>query len=122
MASLVGINARLTPLELVPGRESTVKRDLEHNGDAYRLSDVKGMKNQKDQLRRVSEEMESLFLKMMFSAMKKTVHTEDNPLYGGQAEAVFDDMLTEEYSRRFAKTRSFGIADVIYKTYEKHVK
>ncbi|MBN8218193.1 MAG: rod-binding protein [Spirochaetes bacterium] len=122
MAMLTGIQARLSPLELAPGQEAKYRRSQEETGDALRLDKIRGLKNPKEQLRRVSEEMESLFVKMMYSAMKKTVHKEEGMLHGGQAEEVFDDMLTEEYSRRFAKSRSFGIADVIYKTYEKSVK
>lgn len=91
-------------------------------GDPMHLDSVRQAKGGQAQLRRAAEEMESLFVKMMMGAMKKTVHQEEGLLYGGQAEEVFDDMLTEERSRRMAQTNSMGLADLIVKTYMKNVE
>ncbi len=89
-------------------------------GDAYHLEGLRGSGDAKMQLRRAAEEMESLLVKMMFTAMKKTVE-KTGLVDGGQAEAIFDDMLTEEYSRQFARTGTFKVAEMIYNQYSKTV-
>ena len=59
-------------------------------------------------------EFESLFVKQMLDAMKKTV-TKGDLMHGGYAEEIFEDMLYDEYSVLMAKTSGFGVADMVYK-------
>ena len=40
---------------------------------------------------------------------------------GGMAEQIFEDMLYDEYSKEFSKTKTFGLADIIYNQLEKYV-
>lgn len=124
-------------MEITPGSISSVKDSLslsklnqtptlarfstrQDGGDAYHLEALRGKGDAKMQLRRAAEEMESLLVKMMFTAMKKTVD-KTGLVDGGQGEAIFDDMLTEEYSRQFSRTGTFKIAEIIYNQYSKTV-
>ncbi len=67
-----------------------------------------------NELRRVAQEFESLFIKQMLDTMRSTVDRSSSLLHGGQAEEIFEDMLFEEYSVLMARTQSFGLADMIY--------
>ena len=76
-------------------------------------------KNLKE-LKKASEQMESLFIKRMLDAMRKNV------LKGGlikksRGEKIFEDMLYTKYSESMAKTGDFGIAKEIYNKYSKIV-
>lgn len=123
MVSSTSNNLMRQAMDLRQGPDARLARMAQPDvGDGLRLDSVRRAGNGQAQLKRVAEEMESLFVKMMMGAMKKTVHQEEGLLYGGQAEEVFDDMLTEERSRRMAQTHSMGLADLIVKTYSKHVE
>jgi len=71
------------------------------------------------QLKSVAMEFESLFAKQMLDSMRATLSPDDDLFYGGMAQDIFQDMLYEEYARMMAKTGSLGVADIIYKQYEK---
>ena len=64
-------------------------------------------------LREVSREFEALFIKQMLDTMRKTVQkSELND--GGFAEEIYEDMLYDQYAQTMAKTKSFGIAEMLY--------
>ncbi len=65
-------------------------------------------------LRQVTREFEALFIKQMLDAMNNTLKPEDGLFYGGQAEKVFQDMLTMERARDLSFDGAFGIADAMY--------
>ena len=68
----------------------------------------------KDALRDVAREFEALFVKQMLSSMRATLDKENDMLYGGMSQDIFEDMLYTEYSKVIAKTGSLGISDLIY--------
>ena len=74
----------------------------------------------KNQLKKVSEQMEALFINMMFKSMKKNLNKHrlipENP-----AENIFNDMLYNEYSQQIAKSNKFGLAKMIYDQYSKFI-
>ncbi len=72
----------------------------------------------REQLRAVAQEFESLFAKQMLDSMRDTLSPDNDLFYGGMAQDIFQDMLYEEYARMLAKTGSLGIADIIYDQYE----
>ena len=39
----------------------------------------------------------------------------------GMAEEIFEDMLYDEYAKEFSKTKTFGLAEIIYNQMEKYV-
>lgn len=59
-----------------------------------------------------SLEMESYFVKMMISQMRKTVVKADGEK--SFAENMYEDMLYDEYSTAMTKNAGFGLADQIY--------
>lgn len=59
-------------------------------------------------------EFESIFVKMMLKEMQGTVQ-KTGLVSGGYAEEIFNDMLTDEYSKSMTKSADFGIADSLYR-------
>lgn len=55
-----------------------------------------------EKLEKVAQNFSSIFIKKMFSSMKKTL-SDDKMLDGGYAEDVFSDMLYKEYSQMAGK-------------------
>ena len=86
------------------------------NANQARLELPRG--DQRTQLKAVAKEFESLFIKQMLDSMRATLNKEDDPLNGGMAQDIFEDMLYEEYSRAMAATGSLGVADLIYSRYK----
>lgn len=58
-----------------------------------------------------SLELESFFVKMMVSSMRKTVGSSSTPSF---AKQMYEDMLYDEYTTALTKNAGFGIADQIY--------
>jgi peptidoglycan hydrolase FlgJ len=65
-------------------------------------------------LKEACRDFESIFLKQMLNAMKKTVDKSEL-INGGMAEDLFEDMLYDEYAKIMAKTGSFGLADMMFR-------
>jgi len=66
-----------------------------------------------EELFKVCQDFEAIFIKQMLNAMKKTVPKNDI-LNGGFAEEIFEDMLYDEYAASMAKTARFGLANLLY--------
>ena len=64
-------------------------------------------------LRDTCSEMESLFVKQLLTAMRKTVN-KSGLLDGGRAEEIFTDMLDDRYASLMSKNRTFGFAEMLY--------
>ncbi|ACN85037.1 rod-binding protein [Brachyspira hyodysenteriae] len=75
---------------------------------------------EKKRLRQVSEDFEALMINQMLKEMRKTVN-KTGLIDGGMAEQIFEDMLYDEYAKEFSKTKTFGLADIIYNQMEKYV-
>ncbi|WP_297203539.1 rod-binding protein [uncultured Brachyspira sp.] len=75
---------------------------------------------EKKRLRQVSEDFEALMINQMLKEMRKTVD-KSGLIDGGMAEQIFGDMLYDEYAKEFSKTKTFGLADIIYHQMEKYV-
>ncbi len=74
----------------------------------------------KKQLMEVAQQLESLFINMMFKSMRKNINKhrliKENP-----AENIFNDMLYQEYSLQMAKADNFGLAKQIYEQYSQYI-
>ncbi len=68
----------------------------------------------------VASEFESLFVKQLLKSMRSTLNPQDNFLYGGFAEEVFQDMMDTEYSQILARVETFGFAEMIIQQYEQN--
>ncbi|MBI4979902.1 MAG: rod-binding protein [Spirochaetes bacterium] len=75
---------------------------------------------ERERLKKVAGEMESIFVKKMLDAMRASVHKEKF-IDGGMAEDIFQDMLYDKYAETMSKTKSFGIADMITKQLERYI-
>jgi len=74
----------------------------------------------KDELKKVTQEFESVFLEQLFKTMRKTI-PKSGFLDGGQSEEIYTYMLDQELSKKLSQ-RGIGIADVLYKQLSKQVK
>ncbi len=74
------------------------------------------------ELRKVSQDFESLFLKKLFDEMDKTVNREGSLFSGGNAEEIFRGMLNDERAKSISKSGGIGLADLIYKQLSAEVK
>ena len=63
-------------------------------------------------LRKVAEEMEGLFISQMINHMFKGIKT-DGLTGGGNGEAMFRDLLVQEYGKAISESNGIGLADSI---------
>lgn len=116
-------NANLTKLENARKKyqnETSSKFSLSFpNKETIEKID-KNKEFEKKRLREVSEDFEALMINQMLKEMRKTVNKSDL-INGGIAEQIFEDMLYDEYSKEFSKTKTFGLSDIIYNQLEKYI-
>jgi Rod binding domain-containing protein len=65
--------------------------------------------------RAAAQDFEAVFLNSMFQHMFTGI-SGDGPFGGNGAAGVWRSMLTDEYSKSFAKAGGIGIADQVYRT------
>ncbi|HUL88209.1 MAG TPA: flagellar assembly peptidoglycan hydrolase FlgJ [Pseudolabrys sp.] len=65
--------------------------------------------------RAAAQDFEAVFLNSMFQHMFTGISGE-GPFGGSGASGVWRSMLTDEYSKSFAKAGGIGIADQVYRT------
>lgn len=78
-----------------------------------RVTSALAVETQDEKLRKTAEDFESIFLFQMLKQVRNAMHKEEF-LNGGMAEEMFTGMLDEEYAQVMAKSKSTGIADVLY--------
>ncbi|MCS7205938.1 MAG: rod-binding protein [Leptospiraceae bacterium] len=67
-------------------------------------------------------EFQSLFVKIMLNSMRKTLNPQNDLLYGGRVQEIFEDLLFDEYAKIYSKNTPLTIAKEIYHQYEKFVE
>jgi flagellar protein FlgJ len=80
------------------------------SGDLGRFDRVKNP--DRSELRKISEDFESLFLGIVVKSMRQTVQ-KSGLMDGGNGEDIFSSMLDDEYAKIMASERHTGIADNI---------
>lgn len=116
-------NANLTRLENARKKyqnETSSKFSLSFPNEETIEKIDKNKEFEKKRLREVSEDFEALMINQMLKEMRKTVNKSDL-INGGMAEQIFEDMLYDEYSKEFSKTKTFGLSDIIYNQLEKYI-
>lgn len=116
-------NANLTRLENTRKKyqnETSSKFSLSFPNEETIEKIDKNKEFEKRRLREVSEDFEALMINQMLKEMRKTVNKSDL-INGGMAEQIFEDMLYDEYSKEFSKTKTFGLSDIIYNQLEKYI-
>ena len=97
----------------------SIDENIQNTSDNNAVSKY-GKDFEKKRLRQVSEDFEALMIDQMLKEMRKTVD-KSCLIDGGMAEQIFEDMLYDEYAKEFSKTKTFGLADIIYNQMEKYV-
>lgn len=69
--------------------------------------------DRKSELYAQCQDFESIFVKMMLSEMRKSVD-KSGFLEEGPGQAIFEDMLDDEYAKSMTKGANFGLADAAY--------
>ena len=78
---------------------------------------IKKKDGDKKKLQEVSQQIESIFLKMMYKEMKKGLG-KNSILKINQGQKIFSDMLLDERSKENAKYNSIGLSKIIYDRYK----
>jgi peptidoglycan hydrolase FlgJ len=75
----------------------------------------------KEALKKVCEDFESVFMGIVFKEMKATVMKSDL-IKTSHAREIFDSMLDEELSKETAKAGGIGIGAMLYEQFEKSIQ
>lgn len=70
--------------------------------------------NQREQVKKLANEFESLFLDIIVRSMRQSIQ-KSGLIDGGNAEEIYRSLLDSEYSKNMAAQRTTGIADAIEK-------
>lgn len=77
------------------------------------VSDSHLSDKQRQDLKKVSMQFESLFTNQLLAAMRKTI-TKQGFIPESHAEKVYQSMLDQEYAQKMAETEHLGIAKMVY--------
>lgn len=77
---------------------------------------------EKEDLKKVSQDFEALFLKKLFDEMDKTVDRKNSLFDGGNAEEIFRGMLNDERAKSISKSGGIGLSELIYKQLSSEIK
>lgn len=66
-----------------------------------------------NELRKVSQEFESIFIKIMLDSMRSTL-SDEGLIQKNSGQKLFEDELYSEYAKSISLTANLGIADMIY--------
>ncbi len=78
------------------------------------LNTAKGQNQaEMDKLKEACRDFESLFVKQMLNAMKKTVNKTEL-VKRNMGEDIFEDMLYDEYAKKMTETAGLGIGRMMY--------
>ncbi len=69
---------------------------------------------ERKRLYETAKEFQSIFVNLMMKSMRSTLNKEDDLLYGGNKQDIFEDMLYNEYSKALSAAPGFNLADKIY--------
>ncbi len=69
---------------------------------------------EREKLYEASREFQSIFIGQMLKSMRKTLNKENDMLYGGNRQDIFEDMLYDQYAKAMSESGSFSLADQIY--------
>ncbi len=70
--------------------------------------------NKDSKLYKACEDFQSIFIKQMLDAMRKTIDHSDDLLKRSQGQSIFEDMLYDQYAKNMSQVGGFGLAKVMY--------
>lgn len=68
---------------------------------------------EREKLKEACKDFESLFVKQMLDAMRKTVG-KGSLIKRNQGEEIFEDMLYDEYAKKMTETSRLGVGKMMY--------
>ena len=102
----------INPLPQVPtDLSATAASKLENK---IRVAQYSTGDKQKNQLKKVSQEFESLFIAQLLKVMRETIE-ESGLMEGGFGKSIYTDLFDQEVARSMAKRGVLGISDLLYK-------
>jgi Rod binding domain-containing protein len=106
-------SSALTPLPLVP-------TDILTSGgnrleDKIRAAQNSTGQGQTNQLKKVSQEFEAIFMNQLLKVMRETI--EDSGVFeGGFGKSIYTELFDQEISMSMARRGTLGISDILYKS------
>ncbi len=91
-----------------------MNRMLERFQSSVRSSGSSASGQNKEELKKVAHEFESLFVGYLLKVMRETIEEADSG-EGGYGKTVYTELFDEEMSKSIAKQGIFGIADILIK-------
>jgi flagellar protein FlgJ len=101
--------------------ESRYEKCREYKNFGEHLKSIESKEERKKRLLEACHEMEALFIYQMIRSMKETLNREENLLYGGETEEIFQEMLDHEYAKLMSQNGKFGLATAMYNQLSKYV-
>ena len=71
-------------------------------------------KNNPEDVRKVCQEFESLFIQALFKGMRSTI-PDGGLLEKGMDTEIFTELMDHEIARKMSKKQELGIADILFK-------
>jgi len=119
MNDLSVIDARFLYNDIAIKKSKSTLQNIAKNKDFKQIYNEK-KKAELKKLKKVSYQLESIFINMMLKEMRKNINKyrliQQNP-----AEKIFQDMLYQEYSLKIAKSEQLGFAKTVYDRYSKYL-
>lgn len=97
---------------------SVVQSQVARSQSADPLTAARQLQGGDTEAAEVAKEFEAILINQMFKAMRSSLNKEEDPLYGGFAQDIYEDMLYEKYSQSLASQGSLGIAAMIERSIE----
>lgn len=104
------MNSALT----IPPATLVQEQQAEHLGARAKLGQQPLTDAKRKELKKISQDFESLFVGMMLKSMRATV-PEDKLAGGGRAEETYRSLLDQEYATAASKRGGVGIATMVEK-------
>ena len=70
--------------------------------------------NKDSKLYKACEDFQSIFIKQMLDAMRKTIDHSHDLLKRSQGQSIFEDMLYDQYAKNMSQVGGFGLAKDMY--------
>jgi len=84
-------------------------------------NDISQNASEKEKLKNAAQGFESIFVNLLLSQMRKTIDKSEL-IDGGNAQEIFEQMFDEEISKEIAKRGDLGIADSLFKEFQRYVE
>jgi len=99
---------------LQQAQTAALQRDQNQQTEFSNILESAMQATDSQQKRAAAEEMESFFINMLFTEMRRSVPEPQGLFERSNAEKIFEDMKFEEIANQLAASGGLGIADMVY--------